>query len=310
MARTKRQAQTVLKHHLKRGALFTIADKRPQRYYPSCLKSEILKKELRNNIPIDPLGVDNILPCYSTPSGDIKPKHPLSQCLGYMANYTLAGYILPLLPEAPLRVHNLHFAIKIIPDCYQELNLPRYKRNQGKFHEEIIGKTKIDYILYASGAVVIHTTCSNYPFIVETEEDRLKLVGFFGQVRAGLIHLLNDRHERIVPDISEWEVVECDFNKDIKISDFLHMNALKIRIKHLDHLLGIYVKAVGQDTVFRVEETKHPRVRITDFITGIFNPMDSVQKELQGLAGDIRDIRDMIKNLSSPHFSSDDKKEA
>ena len=106
-----------------------------------------------------------------------------------MAYHTLEGYVLPLLPEAPLLVHNLHFKTKITPECYSELNLPSYKKNEGKNHEEIIGNTKVDYILYSSGTVVIHTTCSNYPFKVETEEDRLKLIGYFGQIRAGLIKL-------------------------------------------------------------------------------------------------------------------------
>ena len=242
LAKTKKQAQSILKHYLKRGVLFTLSDRRPQMYYPSCLKSEILKKGLQKNTPVNPIGVSLLTttnPSSSTPLGIIKSKHPLSQCIEYMSYYTLEGYVLPLLPEAPLLVHNLHFKTKIIPECYAELNLPSYRRNKGKQYEEIIGKTKVDYILYSSGTVVIHTTCSNYPFKVENEEDRLKLVAFFGQIRAGLINLLKDRHERIVPDISEWEVTECDFNKDVKISDFFHMTALKIRIKHLDHLLGI-----------------------------------------------------------------------
>ena len=197
----------------------------------------------------------------------------------YLTYHTLEGYVLPLLPEAPLLVHNLTFKTKIIPECYQELNLPSYRRNQGKHSEVIIGKTKVDYILYSSGTVVIHTTCSNYPFKVETEEDRLKLVGYFGQIRAGLINLLKDSHERIVPAISEWEVTEVDFNKDIKVSDYFHMTALKVRIRHLDHLLGIYVKAMGQDTVLRVEETKLPNERVIDFITDTFDPMERFQSK-------------------------------
>jgi len=299
LAKSKKQAQIILKYYLRKGILFTLSDRRPQIYFPSYLRSEILKNQMQKNIPVYPIVV-----------GFPNTKQPLSQCIDYMSYHTLEGYVLPLLSEAPLLVHNLHFKTKIIPGCYSELNLPSYRRNQGKHLEEIIGNTKIDYVLYSSGSVVIHTACSNYPFKIETEEDRLRLIGYFGQIRAGLINLLHDRHERIVPNISEWEVTECDFNKDIKISDYFHMTALKVRVKHLDHLLGLYVKTMGQDTVFRVEETKHPRVRITDFITGIFNPMDSVQKELQGLAGNIRDIREMIKNLSSPHFSSDDKKGA
>src|ERR671918_1264294 len=291
LAESKKQAQNILKHHLRKGALFTISDKRPQVYHPSCLRSEILKDQLQKNTPVDPIGVSlPTIPSLSSPLGSIKSKHPLSQCIEYMSYYTLEGYVLPLLSDAPLLVHNLTFKIEIIPECYPELNLPSYRRNAGKQHEEIIGNTKVDYILYSSGTVVIHTTCSNYPFKVENEEDRLRLVVFFGQIRAGLINLLNDRHERIVPNISEWEVTECDLNKDIRISDFFHMSALKIRIKHLDHVLGLYVKAMGQDTVLRVEETKHPRVRLTDFITDIFNPIDSVRKEIQDLRHEIHDI--------------------
>jgi hypothetical protein len=305
LAKNMRQAQCMLKYHLKKGTLFTLSDRRPQIYYPTYLKSEILKKELQKNTPIDPIGVA-LLP---TTHLGTRSKHPLSQCIEYMSYYTLEGYVLPLLPEAPLLLHNLTFKIEIIPECYPELNLPSYRRNAGKQHEEIIGNTKVDYILYSSGTVVIHTTCSNYPFKVENEEDRLRLVVFFGQIRAGLINLLNDRHERIVPNISEWEVTECDLNKDIRISDFFHMTALKIRIKHLDHVLGLYVKAMRQDTVLRVEETKHPRVRLTDFIADIFNPIDSVRKEIQDLRHEIHDI--VRKSQAPPDLdSSDDMKEA
>jgi len=301
IAKSKKQAQSILKWHLKRETLFTVSDYRPQKYYPSCLRSEIFKRELQKNALIDPIGVHP----HTQPLGGVRSKHPLSQCFEYMADYTLEGYVLPLLSEAPLLVHNLHFKTKIIPECYSELNLSCYKRNRGKQHEEIIGKTKATYVLYSCGTVVIDTTCSNYPFRVETEEDRLKLIGYLGQIRAGLINLLKDRHERIVPNISEWEVTECDFNKDIKVSDFLHMTALKIRIKHLDHLLGLYVKAMGQDTVLRVEESKHPNMRVADFITDIFNPMERFQSEQLELRQKIDEIYDLLTKI----FVEDKKEE-
>jgi hypothetical protein len=309
LAKSKKQAQSILKHHLRKGALFTLSDKRPQVYYPSCLKSEIRKRELQKNTLIDPIGV-SLLTTTSSSSmsiGGSKSKHPLFLCIEYMANYTLEGFILPLLIDAPLEVHNLHFKTRIIPECYADLKLPFYRKNYGKNYEEIIGKTKVDYVLYSSGTVVIHTTCSNHPFKVETEEDRLKLAGFFGQIRAGLINLLNDRHERIVPDISEWEVIECDFNKDIKISDYFHITALKVRIKHLDRLLGLYVKAMGQDTVLRLEETKHPKMRVADFITDIFNPMERVQAELLDQGRKISEIYDMITKSLTPQKPTEDK---
>jgi hypothetical protein len=309
LAKNKRQAQRILKHHRRKETLFTISDKRPQIYYPICLRSEIHKNILKNT-PVNPLGVSPLVttrPPLFPPSGGIKSKHPLSQCFEYMADYTLEGYVLPLLSEAPLLVHNLHFKTKIIPECYSELNLSCYKKNGGKQHEEIIGKTKITYVLYSSGTVVIHTTCSNYPFRVDMEEDRLKLIGYFGQIRAGLINLLNDRHERIVPDISEWEVTECDFNKDIKVGDFLHMTALKIRIKHLDHLLGIYVKAMGQSTVFRVEETKRPSIRVTEFITDTFNPTERLWSEMADQRRQINEIYHIVSKLFAPQNFTEEK---
>ena len=115
--------------------------------------------------------------------------------------------------------------------------------------------------------------------------------------------MLNDRHERIVLDISDWEVTECDFNKDIKISDYFHMTALKVRVKHLDHLLGLYVKAMGQDTVLRVEETKRPNMRAADFITDTFNPMERLQSELLDQGRKIDEMYDIIKkSLASQSF--------
>ena len=86
------------------------------------------------------------------------------------------------------------------------------------------------------------------------------------------------------------------------------MTALKVRIKHLDHLLGLYVKAMGQDTVLRVEETKRPNMRAADFISDIFNPMEKFQTELLELGRKIDEIYDIIKSLAS-HASIEDKRE-
>jgi hypothetical protein len=111
--------------------------------------------------------------------------------------------------------------------------------------------------------------------------------------------------ERIVPDISEWEITECDFNKDIKISDYFHMTALKIRIKHLYHLFGIYVKAMRQNTILRVEETKHPNVRLTEFITDTFNPLERFWSELHDQGQKINKIYYMITKSLAPSSAED-----
>lgn len=81
-------------------------------------------------------------------------------------------------------------------------------------------------------------------------------------------------------------------NKDIKVSDLLHYNAIKIRVKHFDHLFSIYIKAKGTDTVCRVEENKHFKKPLIDSINNIFNSIEELKKQIaaiydivSGLAG-------------------------
>jgi hypothetical protein len=104
------------------------------------------------------------------------------------------------------------------------------------------------YTFYPSGTVNLEVRCSNRPFKIENETDRSRLLTFFGQVRDRLVTFLMDRHERIVPDIMEWNVTECDITKDMKVNDRLHFTGLDVQVKHLDHLLRIYIKSMGEDT--------------------------------------------------------------
>ncbi len=93
----------------------------------------------------------------------------------------------------------------------------------------------------------------------------------------------------------EWELAECDINKDIKVSDLLHFTAIKIQVKHLDHLFRIYIKAMGKDTVCRVEENKRPKKRAVEFINDVFNFQEKVEgylmeydKKLDEIIGRLR----------------------
>ena len=181
LVKHKRQAQDTLKYHLRRGTLFTLQDKRPQQYYPTAIKSEIMEN-LQKNTLIDPIGV-------AIPNHPHIPKNPLANCLETVISHTLEGYVLPLLPKAPLFIHNMHLKTRVSPECYAELKLPDYKRNRGKHHTEIIGNTHVDYIFYSNGTVNVITTCSKNPYKIQTEEDKSRLIAFFGQIRDRLIIL-------------------------------------------------------------------------------------------------------------------------
>ena len=286
----KKLAQDMLKYHLRKGTLFTLEDRRPQQYYPTEIESEIKQKKLQKNTPICPSGVSF--------SNIPLSKGPLANCLQPLIVETLEGYVLPLLPAAPLFIHNMHFTIKISSEYYTELNLPGYKQNNGKHHEEVIGKSLVTYTFYKGGTVDIQVLCSNNPYKLETEEDRSRILAFFGQLRSGLIGLLCDKHERIVPDLLQWELTECDINKDVKVSDILHLTGIKIQIRHLDHLFRIYIKAMGKDTICRIEENKRPKVEAIEFINDVFNPLEKLEVYLKGYDEKIDDVQHKVRELS------------
>jgi hypothetical protein len=172
----------MLKYHKRKGTLFTLQAQRPQQYCPSSIKSHIMENFQRST-PIDPIGVASSNPL------DVS-KHPLSNCMEPVIVQTLEGYVLPLLPKAPLFVHNIHLKTKVSRECYEELDLPTQMTNHGKYHTEIIGNTHVDCILYSSGTVNVNTSCSRNPYKFETEEDRSRIIAFFGQIRDRLIVLM------------------------------------------------------------------------------------------------------------------------
>jgi hypothetical protein len=84
----------------------------------------------------------------------------------------------------------------------------------------------------------------------------------------------------------EWELTECDINMDIKVSDAFHFSAVKIQVRHLDHLFSIYVKSMGRDTVCRIEERKHPPTKTAiAFIDDIFNPYERIESKIDQIKG-------------------------
>lgn len=91
--------------------------------------------------------------------------------------------MLPLLPKSPLFIHNMHFKTKVSPECYAELKLPCYKKNNGKYRTEIIGETHADYVFYSSGTVNVNTACSKNPHKIENKVDKSRIIAFFGQIR-------------------------------------------------------------------------------------------------------------------------------
>lgn len=252
VANHKKQAQSTLKRFLRRGVLFTMGNRKPQQYFPTSIKSEIMQAMLSKNDPVKPTGIDHLFN-----SDEI-------------INQTLVAYVLPLLPTAPLYVHNIHLKLKIEPEYYNELSLPIYRKNLAKHHEEIIGNYNVKFTAYPNGTLEVYISSSNMPFKIDSDVDLGRLFVFIGQVKQCLVDLLHDLHERVVPDVMQWELTECDLNKDIQVSHAFHSTGIKIQVKHSYHLFRLYFKAMGKDTVCRVEKSETPHKPVISALQDVF----------------------------------------
>jgi hypothetical protein len=308
----KRQSQITLKYYKNKGVLFTVSSHKPQQYYPICIKSEILKARMTKNIPI---GVTEVGYFYKDQHADSRQRDNSNIRFPGLESaiiQSLEGYVLPLLPPAPLHIHKIQFRLKISPDCYKELSLPKCKGNNGKQHEEIIGKVRVSYYFYSNGTVMVFTESSNSPFRLEDEVDSSKLLVFFGQIRDRLITILADRHERLVPDILDWQLTQCDINKDITVGEGLQYAGIKVQVKHFDQLFRVYIKSIGKDTVCRVEQSLNPKKptiqALTEILAGTIRDAQQPSMPCSYHNDDntrkIAEIHDMLKCLLSMHNSN------
>jgi hypothetical protein len=187
---------------------------------------------------------------------------------------TLEGYVLPLLPTVPLDIHNIHLKCEDSTPSYRLLQLPSYERNIGKHLLLDIDSIPISYVFYPSGTIDIYTKNSERPFRLQTEDDRVNLIAFIREIKDNL------PPEVVVPDIEQWEFTECDINRDVKVSDLLHISSVKVQVKHMDYLFRVYIKKIGNSTFCRVEETKNFKIPVIEAIYHILNPFDRIERQL------------------------------
>jgi hypothetical protein len=222
-----------------------------------------------DNNSIDPTGVALSNSFSNTPSTRYEEN------LEPIITQTLEGYVLPLLPTVPLHIHNIHLKCEIIGDrmsCYTSLQLPSYKQNIGKYQVLYNDNIPVNYVFYPNGTIDIYTKNSEKPFRLQTEEDRVNLIAFIRKIKD------NIPSQIVVPDIDRWEFTECDLNRDVKVSDLLHLSCVKVQVKHMDHLFRIYIKRINNETFCRVEGTRILNLPVIESINHILNPYDRVER--------------------------------
>jgi hypothetical protein len=282
-AESKGLAREKIKYCRERRLLFTPLNVKPQEYFPTCLKSDVIDKLLKN-AQVRVTGIGSATPSFLHDKETQKISFDSHSEVESIILQTLEGHVLPLLPKTPLYIHRLHFKVKIPRECFREIALPVAPYNKGKEHQEIIGSILAKYRFYANGSVVITTESSNNPFKLENEADYCTIMAFLGQLRDRLILFLADKHERFVPDITSWELTQWDVNKDVKIDDWAQIVGSKIQVRHACRLFRVYIKSGGRDTVCRVEESFSSKNKsAVEAISDIFNPHERLEKQISDL---------------------------
>jgi hypothetical protein len=273
LARHKRQAQDTLKRFRERKILFTLEKHKPQVYYPLCLKSEIIKARLSKNAPVKVTEVPYSYNAHLRVNDTI-------------VEQTLQDYVLPMLSKLPIHIHKIQLRLKLGSGYYGEIPLRSGPENKSKEHQEIVGSgALVRYLFYPNGTVMLFIECSNTPFKLEEEDDLGRVIAFLGAVRDRLVVFLHDRHERVVPDIMQWYLTQCDINKDVKVSDWLQFTGLNIQVRHAFHLFRLYIKSKGADTLCRVEESISPKNKSAiEAVKDIFNPNERLEKQIEDLS--------------------------
>jgi hypothetical protein len=192
--------------------------------------------------------------------------------------------VLTNLQFAPFCIHKLQLQLDIVPEGYDNTNLGSQTKNKAEVHEERIGQVKsspnVKYYLYPKGKIMVYITCSDRPFKLETDNDVSSLFAFFGQVRDRLLYLLSDVREKIVPDVMEWCLIQCDVNRDVEIDDKMQLTFPDIQLKYADRVFRLYVKSLHDKAVCRGEESLKLNLLLPEAFDSIRNPYKSIEKKL------------------------------
>jgi hypothetical protein len=267
---SKTKAQRILKDSCQQRILFRSPQRtRPQHYYPSILKADILEKlNQKGNVPIDLTEVT---------SSETSSNAPLSTLEEQKAQNLLDALI--LLSHSPLYIHKLQLQLSLDSGYYIDIQRDCSKYNKAKQHEEKIGTSIVKYLVYPNGKIMVFVACSNNPFKLEDEADESILYAFLGQVRDRLLYLVTDPHERIVPLITQWILTGCDINKDLAVTDMFQLSAINIQLKDADRVFRLYIKPLGDKAAYRVEESVKKRSSLVDVLHTIRSPSESRNKE-------------------------------
>lgn len=196
----------------------------------------------------------------------------------------------------PLLIHKIILKMSIDPTCYELIKTAPWKGNLGRSYSDPIENKLVTYTYYRNGKVKMHVACSNNPFRLETDDYLAILYSFFGQVRDRLEYQISDPHGRLVPEITKWILEQCDFNKDVPVTEKAQVTLPDIQLSTLFETFRLYIKNLHGEANYRCEVSQQVDQLLPQYLALTINPNFEILSELGDINKDIQEIKNMLRS--------------
>jgi hypothetical protein len=232
---TKKKAQRTLKYFHETKVLFTakdlekeqiilfgLRDTKPQQYYLQSMKPIIIEKYKKKVRTCDDI---------SDPIAEEKKNNILLE-------------ILQRLDYSPLFIHKLQLKTSFDKSEYEWI-----KERIGDdfiYLGERRLKRIVEFYPYPNGTFMVNVKCSKYPIRIDNESDVNDLYILLGEIQGYLNKKLIILLQGIIPPILDWQLLNCDFNKDIAIDSICQVTLpVHFQMKEAGKVFRLYVKPIN-----------------------------------------------------------------
>jgi hypothetical protein len=188
--------------------------------------------------------------------------------------------ILKKLNYSPLFIHKLQLKTTYDKSEYasfeEEVRKDKSKYYDFYFDEKWL-KRAAKFYFHPNGTMMSYILCSNHPIRIDSENDIDDLQVLLGRVDGLFSRRFNTSVYRTFPPILEWELQNCDFNKDIEINSKCQITLPNIQMREAAKVFRMYIKTINDKAFYRVEESATPKESLRDFLNKIRKP--SIKKE-------------------------------
>lgn len=151
-------------------------------------------------------------------------------------------------------MHNIRLDLKLPPEAYHHAGLskiiPQNTNQKAKKIEAIVDGYVVPILIYPNGRVVIWIGRTEKPFPISlnsSERTTSSLTALAAQIRRVLCVYLSDVHNKIVPPVHLWRLMQADLNTDIRTTVRNYLGMVDVQLERAeDVLLGIYKKMLEE----------------------------------------------------------------